>query len=230
MRSYLTRGLCGPEVPVAPEGPHPRPMRGDFLDDGQSEQRNPGNEPGPAAGVLRAGCQGRVEFHVGGWLLHVSPPPLPSKPIGYSGSRQPQGLQRRGCQCSSPSFPMGYYPQEVTADMGPTGVTPGSQYFSSEESLAGHGELGTMTFGIGPCAITRAAISTCSSSCFAVPPDPMLPPGTIRKRNGDCSQVGHRPCGKPCGSGTEETPFRQRGRNAGVSRCRICWPVQKRSN
>ena len=35
-----------------------------------------------------------------------------------------------------------YYPQDVTADMGPTGVTPGSQYFSSEESLAGHKELG----------------------------------------------------------------------------------------
>lgn len=35
-----------------------------------------------------------------------------------------------------------YYPQDVTADMGPTGVTPGSQYFSSEEALAGHKELG----------------------------------------------------------------------------------------
>ena len=35
-----------------------------------------------------------------------------------------------------------YYPQDVTADMGPTGVTPGSQYFGSEESLAEHGELG----------------------------------------------------------------------------------------
>ena len=35
-----------------------------------------------------------------------------------------------------------YYPQDVTADMGPTGVTPGSQYFSSEELLAGHSELG----------------------------------------------------------------------------------------
>ncbi|MCY3657970.1 MAG: phytanoyl-CoA dioxygenase family protein, partial [Caldilineaceae bacterium] len=35
-----------------------------------------------------------------------------------------------------------YYPQDVTADMGPTGVTPGSQYFASEESLAGHKELG----------------------------------------------------------------------------------------
>ena len=35
-----------------------------------------------------------------------------------------------------------YYPQDVTADMGPTGVTPGSQNFSSEESLAGHKELG----------------------------------------------------------------------------------------
>ncbi len=35
-----------------------------------------------------------------------------------------------------------YYPQDVTADMGPTGVTSGSQYFSSEESLAGHKELG----------------------------------------------------------------------------------------
>lgn len=39
---------------------------------------------------------------------------------------------------------MGYYPQEVTADMGPTGVTPGSQYFSSPEPLAGHGELGVI--------------------------------------------------------------------------------------
>ena len=37
-----------------------------------------------------------------------------------------------------------YYPQDVTADMGPTGVTPGSQYFSSEESLAGHRELGVI--------------------------------------------------------------------------------------
>ena len=37
-----------------------------------------------------------------------------------------------------------YYPQDVTADMGPTGVTPGSQYFSSEESLAGHKELGVI--------------------------------------------------------------------------------------
>ena len=35
-----------------------------------------------------------------------------------------------------------YYPQDVTADMGPTGVTPGSQNFSSEESLAGYRELG----------------------------------------------------------------------------------------
>ena len=35
-----------------------------------------------------------------------------------------------------------YYPQAVTADMGPTGVTPGSQYFSSPASLAGRGELG----------------------------------------------------------------------------------------
>lgn len=35
-----------------------------------------------------------------------------------------------------------YYPQDVTADMGPTGVTSGSQYFSSPESLAGHKELG----------------------------------------------------------------------------------------
>ncbi len=35
-----------------------------------------------------------------------------------------------------------YYPQDVTADMGPTGVTPGSQYFSSPDSLAGRGELG----------------------------------------------------------------------------------------
>ena len=37
-----------------------------------------------------------------------------------------------------------YYPQDVTADMGPTGVTPGSQYFSSEKSLVGHGELGVV--------------------------------------------------------------------------------------
>lgn len=41
-----------------------------------------------------------------------------------------------------------YYPQDVTADMGPTGVTPGSQYFSSEESLVGHKELG-VTGGAG---------------------------------------------------------------------------------
>ena len=35
-----------------------------------------------------------------------------------------------------------YYPQDVTADMGPTGVTPGSQYLSDPESLTGHRELG----------------------------------------------------------------------------------------
>lgn len=35
-----------------------------------------------------------------------------------------------------------YYPQDVAANMGPTGVTPGSQYVSAQESLAGHGELG----------------------------------------------------------------------------------------
>lgn len=35
-----------------------------------------------------------------------------------------------------------YYPQRVTADMGPTGVTPGSQYFSDRESLASRQELG----------------------------------------------------------------------------------------
>lgn len=35
-----------------------------------------------------------------------------------------------------------YYPQRVTADMGPTGVTPGSQYFSEPESLAPRAEIG----------------------------------------------------------------------------------------
>ena len=35
-----------------------------------------------------------------------------------------------------------YYPQKVTSDMGPTGVTPGSQYFSDPESLNSLKELG----------------------------------------------------------------------------------------
>ena len=35
-----------------------------------------------------------------------------------------------------------YYPQKVTSDMGPTGVTPGSQYFSDPESLKSLNELG----------------------------------------------------------------------------------------
>ncbi len=35
-----------------------------------------------------------------------------------------------------------YYPQRVTADMGPTGVTPGSQYFSDPASLEALTEIG----------------------------------------------------------------------------------------
>ena len=35
-----------------------------------------------------------------------------------------------------------YYPQKVTSDMGPTGVTPGSQYFSDPESLKSLNEFG----------------------------------------------------------------------------------------
>lgn len=34
-----------------------------------------------------------------------------------------------------------YYPQAVTSDMGPTGVTPGSQYFSDPASVAGADEI-----------------------------------------------------------------------------------------
>ena len=118
------RRLSGPEVRFAPGGArsHPRPVRGDLLDDGQSGQRNPGDEPGLAAGVRGPGGQGCIEFHFGGWPLPASPPSLPSEPTGHPCSTQPQGL----IQHPSPSLPVGHgdvLPHDVTADMGSTGVT-----------------------------------------------------------------------------------------------------------
>ncbi len=136
-----------------------------------------------------------------------------------------------------------YYPQDVTADMGPTGVTPGSQYFSSPESLAGHKELGVTgeagTVILVHYDIWHRALRNHSGRnrymlkfLFCRAAEPAAPPGTIGKRHGNRPQVGSRthwnPCGGPCGTGTGENPFRQRNGNAGMPPCRICWPVQRR--
>ncbi len=137
-----------------------------------------------------------------------------------------------------------YYPQDVTANMRTTGVTPGSQYFSSPESLAGHkewgatGEAGT-TILVNYDVWNRALFNHSGRNRYMLQV-PVLPcyrthypawDSGEAEWQGRHPQVGSRirwdPCGKPCGIGTGQTPFRHGDGSTGMLPCRICSEVQR---
>ena len=136
-----------------------------------------------------------------------------------------------------------YYPQDVTADMGPTGVTPGSQYFSSPDSLAGRGELGVTgeagTVILVHYDIWHRALRNHSGRnrymlkfLFCRATEPAAPAWNNREAEWQApagrSRTHWNPCGGPCGTGTGRT---RSGRETGTRGCRLvgsAGPVQRR--